>query len=133
VENNKRNNLPKKKSQNNQISLITDEQNHKIIDKTRISDLLNNHFTSVGPNKLMNAKIPSTTKFFGFSSLPNSFVFDSITEDEVYSQILQLNSKKSSGPENILIKFFRILASIISPYLKDAYNLCYETGTFPIA
>jgi len=111
--------------------LITDEQNHKIIDKTRISDLLNNHFTHVDPNK--DATIPSTrpTKFFGFSSLPNSFVFDPITKDEVYSQILQSNSKISAGPENIPIKFFRILASIISPYFKDAYNLCYETGTFP--
>jgi len=97
--------------------------------KYPVSDLLNNHFTSVGPN--MDAKIPSTTRFFGFSSLPNSFVFDPIMEDEVYSQILQLNSKKSAGPKNILIKFFRILASIISSYLKDAYVLCYETGTFP--
>jgi len=35
-----------------------------------------------GPN--MDAKIPSTTKFFDFSNLPNSFVCDPITEDEVY-------------------------------------------------
>ena len=54
----------------------------------------------------MDAKIFAATKHFTFSSLPNSFMYDTISESEAYSQILQLNSVKAAGPENLPIKFF---------------------------
>ena len=50
-------------------------------------------------------QIPTATKHFTFSSLPNSFVYDPISEREVYSQILQLNPVKAAGPEKALINF----------------------------
>ena len=68
-----------------------------------IPDLLNEYFTKVGPN--MDAKIPAATKHFTFSSLSNSFMYDPISESEVYSQILRLNPLKAVGPENVPIKF----------------------------
>ena len=60
-----------------------------------------------------------------------SFVYDPITEDEVYLQIFQLNPNKAVGPENVSTKILRVLATIISPYLSDTFNKCYETGIFP--
>ena len=92
------------KIRSNSISLITDEQKGKITDKNIIPDLLNAYFTKVGPN--MDAKIPAATKHFTFSSLPNSFMYDPISESEVFSQILQLNPVKAAGPEHIPITFF---------------------------
>ena len=72
----------------------------------------------------MDAKIPAATKHFTFSSLPNFFVYDPITESEVYSQILQLIH---------LTKVFKnIIAYIISTYLNDTFNKCHEIGIFPI-
>ena len=79
----------------------------------------------------MNAKKPAATKHFTFPSLPNSFMYDPISENEVYSQILQLNPLKAAGPENVPIKFLKILAPIISTYLRDAINKCHERGIFP--
>ena len=118
-----------KQLQNNCISMITDEQNCKITDKTKISDLLNDYFANVGPS--LDAKIPAATKCFNFPSMLKSFVYDSITEDEVYLQIFQLNPNKAAGPENVPTKILRVLATIISPYLSDTLNKCYETGIFP--
>ena len=37
---------------------------------------------------------------------------------------------KAAGPENVPIKFLKILAPIISTYLQDVFNKCYETGIF---
>ena len=120
-----------KRLESNSIPLITDEQKGKITDKNMIPDLLNEYryFTKVGPN--MDAKIPAATKHFTFSSLPNSFMYDPISESEVYSQILLFNSVKAAEPENVPITFLNILAPLISTYLRDAFNTCYETGIFP--
>ena len=76
------------KIRSNSIPLITDEQKGKFTDKNMIPDLLNEYFTKVGPN--MDANIPATTKHFTFLSLPNFFMYDPISESEIYSQILQL-------------------------------------------
>ena len=92
-----------KRLESNSIPLMTDEQKNKIADKSIIPDLLNEFYTKVGPN--MDAKIPAATKHFTFPSLPNSFMYDPISENEVYSQILPLNSLKAAGPENVPIKF----------------------------
>ena len=118
-----------KRLENNSIPLITNEQKGKFTDKNMIPNLLNEYFTKVGPN--MDAKIPATTKHFTFSSLLNSFMYNPISESDVYSQILQLNPLKAAGPENVPIKFLKILAPIISTYLRDAFNKCYKTGIFP--
>ena len=86
--------------------MITDEQKGKITDKSIIPDFLIEYFTKVGPN--MDAKIPAATKHFTFPSLPNSFMYDPISENEVYSQILQLNPLKAAGPENKNISAYNI-------------------------
>ena len=77
-----------KRLESNSIPMMTDEQKGKITDKIMIPDLLNEYFTKVGPN--MDAKIPAATKHFTFSSLPNSFMYDPISESEVYSQYYNL-------------------------------------------
>ena len=118
-----------KQLQNNCIFIITDEQNCKITDKTKISDLLNDYFANVGPS--LDAKIPAATKCFNFPSMLKSFVYDPITEDEVYLQNFQLNCNKAAGPENVPTKMIRVFATKLSPYLSDTFNKCYETGIFP--
>ena len=119
-----------KRLESNSIPLITDEQKGKITDKSIIPDLLNEYFTKVGSN--MDAKIPAATKHFTFPSLPNSFMYDPISENEVYSQILLLNPLKAAWPKNVPIKFLKKLAPIISTYLRDAFNKCHEQEFFLI-
>ena len=118
-----------KRLKSNSIPLITDERKGEITDKSIIPDLLNEYFTKIGPN--MDAKIPAATKHFTFPSLSNSFMYDPISENEVHLQILKLNLLKAAGLENVPIKFLKILAPIISTYLRDAFNKCYETEIYP--
>ena len=66
----------------------------------------------------MDSKIPADTKNFTFSSFPNSFMHDPITENEIYLQVLQ-NLLKAAGPEHILIKFFKNIR---------AYNIHFSEG-----
>ena len=120
-----------KKKLRNCIPLITDDFNRKVTDKTRTSDLLNEYFTNIGPN--MDSKIPNTARIFSFPSSTKSFAFDSITEDEVFVQMQQLNPNKVPGPENIPVKFLRVLSTIISPYLSNIFNKCFEYGEYPDA
>ena len=112
----------------NELHLHKDEHNCKVTDKTKIPDLLNEYFTNVGPN--MDSNIPKATKSFSVPSLTKSFVYDAIIKEEVLAQIQQLNPNKAPGPENIPIKFLRALATIISPYLSNIFNKCFESGTF---
>ena len=64
-------------------------------------------------------QIPAATKHFTFSSLPSSFVYDPISEREVYSQILQLDPVKAAGPKN---------GSINSLKNISAYNIHLSEG-----
>ena len=46
-------------------------------------------------------------------------------------QFRQINAFKASGPENVPNKFCKLLALIISLYLSNLFNACYESGYFP--
>ena len=46
-------------------------------------------------------------------------------------QFRQINAFKASGPENVPNKFYKLLVPIISPYLSNIFNACYESGYFP--
>ena len=41
-----------------------------------------------------------------------------------------LNPLNAAEPEYVPIKFLKQLEPIISAYLRDAFNKCYETGIF---
>ena len=111
--------------------MISDVQNKKITDTQTISNLLNSYFTNVGPS--MDAKIPKcqTKARFKLSSLLNSFQFDLISPDEVNKQLSELNSSKACGFENVPNKLYKTIAPIISLFLTNVFNKCYDLGTFP--
>ena len=76
----------------------------------------------------MDAKIPNTQlKKFNATNIKKSFCYDPIFPEEV---LLQLATSKASGPENISNKFYKLLAPIISPFLSEIFNGCFEKGDF---
>ena len=79
----------------------------------------------------MDAKIPPSRNIFNIPSVVNSFACEPITNDEVYLQLSQLNPRKANGPENFPNKFWKLLAPIISPFLANKFNECFEVGKFP--
>ena len=46
-------------------------------------------------------------------------------------QLQQLDMSKASRPKNIANKFYKLLAPVISPFLSEILNGCYEKGDFP--
>ena len=122
--------LGHKKNKHKIVSTITDVNNRIVSENTEICNIFNNYFTNVGPS--MDAKIPNTQlKKFSTTNVMKSFCYDPISPEEVLLQLQQLSTSKASGPENIPNKFYKLLAPIISPFLSEIFNACYEKGDFP--
>ena len=118
-----------KRHQTETIASITDTNNCSITEKEAISNLLNDYFTNVGLR--MDAKIAKASTKFKTPSVTKSFFYETITPEEVLTQICQLNIAKASGPENIPNKFYRLIGPIIAPYLSNIFNNCYNNETYP--
>ena len=119
-----------KKASNEVINVLTDHHKCNITDKVKIANLFNEFFTNVGTS--LDSKISRTgIKKCNVPSIVQSFFYEPITSEEVLMQFCQINAFKASGPENVPNKFYKLLAPIISPYLSNLFNACYESGYFP--
>ena len=82
----------------------------------------------------MDAKIAKASTKFKTPSVTKSSFYETIAPEEVLTQISQLNIAKASGPENIQYipnKFYRLIGPIITPYLSNIFNNCYNNETYP--
>ena len=61
----------------------------------------------------------------------NDFVFKAISKTEVENYIKSMNPNKSVRSDVPSIRFVKLSAKIISPYLSKLYNKCVEYGVFP--
>ena len=101
-------------------------------DSSSFINLLNNYFTNVGTS--MASAIPtSNVSFKNFLSnrVSSSFVFQEISETEVYDVIKNLKTNKASGIFEISNKFIKMAALIICPIFTKLLNKCFENETFP--
>ena len=113
------------------ITSIIDSEGKEVFDQSIISKILNEFFVNIGSN--MDAKIPPSRIVLNIPSVDNLFAYEPITNDEVYLQLSQLNPRKANGPDNLPNKFWKLLAPIISPFLANIFNECFEVGKFPAA
>ena len=119
-----------KKASNEVISMLMDHHKCNITNEVKIANLFNELFTNVGT--LLDSKISRTRiKKCNVPSIVQLFFYEPITSAEVLMQFRQINAFKASGPENVPNKFYKLLASIIFPYLSNIFNACYENGYFP--
>ena len=63
--------------------------------------------------------------------MQNSFIFKDISESEIENYIKKMNPNKSVRSDVPSIRFVKLSAKIISPYLSKLYNKCVECGVFP--
>ena len=72
----------------------------------------------------MDSKISASSKNFKMMTKRNisSFYFNSITADEVLAEIHNLDIKKANGPEDISIRFIKIIGTILATLLSKIYN-----------
>ena len=96
-----------------------------------ICDQLNAYFINVGPSlssKLPNRDHVDPTKYI-HRAFSNSFMFRSIPAYEVYDQIVNLNSSKSTI--GTPVKCVKLACNYIYQALVEVYNQSLEQGIVP--
>ena len=124
--------LGRNKKNKCQIHEINDiNNNQKLTEDYAICNNLNQFFTKIGIN--MDSKISAPSKNFRMMTKRNisSFYFNSITADEVLTEIHNLDVKKANGPEDIPIRLTKMIGTILALLLSKIYNASYDLRIFP--
>ena len=100
--------------------------NEVIQDPVHISNVFNQHFTSVGNNSSSYLKTHVSNP-----SLPGSFSFRKILPLEIFKVISDLKINCSPGPDGLEAKFIKMAADVLIYPLADLFNMSISTCTFP--
>ena len=105
--------------------------NRTITDPTAMSNVFNNYFTSIAKKTNSNVKF-STKHYTDYLSYTNTntFFLTPTDKNEISFIISSLDSLKSSGPNSIPVKNFKLLKNDISQQLSDIL-MSFSTGQFP--
>ena len=122
---------------------LMDEDNNLISDPKIISNIFNDHFSTLGAK--VQQKIPvepgDFREYLGKKSNDNRFIINPdgrtfflspTLPDEIEKIIDKLNPSKSTGPIGIPIFILKIFKKFFSYWLSQLINLCFETGEFPL-
>ena len=100
-------------------------------DSQSISNILNEHFASVG-RSISNAfaDIINTDTFDNIPYQPTQMELENTSAFEVFKVINSLKNK-SCPVSSYPVKVLKYISDIISPILADIMNISFSTGTFP--
>ena len=128
--------LNRKKGKSKQVTAIQDSKNDNKVtrDSSRISNIFNEHFASVGP-KLAH-KLPQSEKhyldFITQSKSPDtSFYFEAITSAEVKLEILTIPNNKSHGLYSCPTKILKCVSDNMGDILAEIFNRSVASGVYP--
>ena len=128
-----------KSSKISNIKLL-DVNNNLISDPRKITNMFNNHFSTIGSK--IEQKIPivpgSYKEYFNKKDIngnllfnsPHSFFLAPTAPSEVEKLIDALDIKKSTGPNSIPIFLLKIYKQFLSYWLSKLVNLCFEVHAF---
>ena len=119
------------------ISLNDPANNTLTHNSQDVSNIFNNHFTTIGV-KLSN-KIPSTSSHKSLTTIPKpkkdsylkSLFLTPLTSKEVIQYISELNSNKATKSDCPPTKYIKLSSKIIAPIIAKIFNQCIEEGVFP--
>lgn len=120
------------KAMNDAPRAVYDNRGVTTTDETKICQLFNEFFCSVGHE--LAATIPSDRNINRFDTLPrhpDSMFLRPTTYNEVVSLINQLDSKKCAGPDNISATFIKMHFEVFAQLIADVFNEIITTGQFP--
>ena len=121
---------------------VMDENNNLISDPTKIANIFNDHFSSLGSK--VQQKIPNQAGDYRsyFRKRRNdgkpcinpdgsSFFLSPTVPEEIAKIIDALDISKSTGPNGIPVFLLKMFKEFFSFWLSKLVNLCFETGKFP--
>ena len=123
----------KPKKLTNNINICYDSENNKI-NSNNVSNLFNKHFSTIGVKLSKKIDRPSNKNFNYLSAVkPNehSIFINPITETELLNYISKLNPSSSTKSNSPPIKFIKLSATVIAPFLVEIFNTCISEGVFP--
>ena len=100
-------------------------------DEKSISNAFNDFFSKVGTSLANNLPLPQFENTCNIKHTTNSLFLNPISEKEVKQIISNMNIHKSTGLNDIPIKFIELSSIVISPILTNLYNKCISQGVFP--
>ena len=120
----------KNKHTHNKINSIN-VNNSDITNSPMISEEFNKYFCHIGEH--LAKKFENNTNFKEYlqNKVENSFFLHFTTEQEISRVIDNLNPKKSSGYDDLPVKFVQLCKKIISNPLKLIFNQAIATGEYP--
>ena len=131
----------------NAIRLIINRKKSETSACALSNEVLGNHYATVAEKlatklvKLTDDDIPSTSKHNQNDTIhttnmnspltKETYSFRSITEMEIYTGILKLDSNKGPGTDELDVKSLKMIANTIAPHLQKLFNRSLEEGTYP--
>ena len=131
--------LSRNSKNTNPIQFLKDRNNNYSIssDPRRIATIINEHFSSVGPN-LANKLPPVQHSYLDFLNAPDtpitSFAFDLVIPDEVKQEISRIPNGKSQFLYSCPTKILKSSANVISSTFAQIINLSdlsISAGVYP--
>ena len=133
--------LNNKSTNSSEISL-RNENGNIITDQLEVADLLANYFTyaaaNVGGDHVRNITENECHNHYSVQNIRNNyeninFDFKRVKQEEVKSELDNLNTKKSSGWNSTMSpKLVKLISVGITPSLTKLYNECIEESQWPL-
>ena len=119
------------------ISALNDFNNrNKIIKEgSRIPNIINEHFATVGNKLANNLPIPQKhhLDFVNKCKSPiSSFFFQPVLPEELLSEILLVPNDKSYGLYSSPTKLLKYSSAVTAPVLSEILNISIRLGTYPL-
>ena len=123
--------LNNKKSSSHVVNHIK-INNKKISDSYQIAQEFNKYFCSIGEKLAENFENTSPNHLtYLRNKVESSFFFHKINENELEREINKLDNKKSSGFDDISVKFLKVCKPVIIKPLVQIFNKSVLTGEYP--
>ena len=106
----------------------------EVTDTHEIAEAFNTHFTEIGENLAKSIPITDVNPTSYINSTNSVFSFKTIEVNYVKDLLGRINTKKSSGPDNIPCKLLKLARDVVSPSLTHIFNksLCTSIQLFQL-
>lgn len=126
------NHILKKKRGNNVCKKFRINDDDVLTDSTGIANSFNDYFVNIGP-KLANSLHDCKVDYSDFlkNGVDKSMFLMPVNDEEVYSIVQKLDSKKSAGHDGVGARIVKkTICNIVTP-LVSIFNTSFLTGTVP--
>ena len=120
--------LPSKSTKNLQKIFLKDSSNNQIIDDKIAANMMNDFFTSIGPNLAKNMTEPWV---YTGDECPNNIQDIRTNSPEVMKYLQEIDTTKASAVPNLASKILKPAFIKLVDQLTFIFNLCFAANTFP--